>query len=148
MTLRADHVAGSFFVGFGLLVIAISRSLPFATLSSPGSVFLPMILSVLLILVGGTLRARAAESKPFATLTWTEARHAAMVVLITALTIAGFESLGFVTTNVLMMFALLVIIERRGLAPAAIYSVGIVVITYVLFVYLLKTPLETGPLGF
>ena len=148
MTLRADHVAGAAFIAFGLLVIAISGSLPFGNLSSPGSGFLPMILSVLMMLFGGTLMVRAGESRPFAVLTWTDAKHAAMVVFITALAVAGFEWLGFVTTNVLMMFALLVIIERRGLLPAAVYSLGVVVTTFVLFVYVLKTPLETGPLGF
>jgi hypothetical protein len=148
MILRADHVAGAAFIAFGLLVIAISGSLPFGNLSSPGSGFLPTILSVLMMLFGGTLMVRAAESRPFAALTWTDAKHAAMVVLITALTIAGFVWLGFVTTNVLMMFALLVAIERRGILPAAVYSVGIVVTTYVLFVHVLKTPLETGPFGF
>jgi len=91
---------------------------------------------------------RAGESKPFAAVTWGDAKHAAMVVLITALAIAAFEPLGFVTSNVLMMFALLVAIERRGIGPAALYSVAVVGITYVLFVFLLKTPLETGPFGF
>jgi hypothetical protein len=43
---------------------------------------------------------------------------------------------------------LLVVIERRRLLPAVAYSVGVVVITYVLFVYVLKTPLQAGPLGF
>ena len=107
-----------------------------------------MILSVLMMLFGATLMVRAGESRAFATLTWTDAKHAAMVVLITALAVAAFEWLGFVTTNVLMMFALLVAIERRGLLPAAVYSVAVVVTTFVLFVYVLKTPLETGPLGF
>ena len=129
-------------------MIAISGSLPFGNLSSPGSGFLPMILSVLMMLFGATLMVRAGESRAFATLTWTDAKHAAMVVLITALAAAAFEWLGFVTTNVLMMFALLVAIERRGLLPAAVYSVAVVVTTFVLFVYVLKTPLETGPLGF
>ena len=148
MILRADHVAGAAFIAFGLLVIAISGSLPFGNLSSPGSGFLPMILSVLMMLFGATLMVRAGESRAFATLTWTDAKHAAMVVLITALAVAAFEWLGFVTPNVLMMFALLVAIERRGLLPAAVYSVAVVVTTFVLFVYVLKTPLETGPLGF
>jgi uncharacterized membrane protein (UPF0136 family) len=59
-----------------------------------------------------------------------------------------FEPLGVLTTNVLLIFALLAIIERRRLLPAAIYSLGVVVTTYVLFVYVLKTPLEIGPFGF
>ena len=103
---------------------------------------------MLTIFFGLVLVLRASESKPFATLTWTDAKHAGMVVGFTAVAIALFERLGFVTTNVLLIFALLVVIERRRLLPATIYSVGLVGFTYYLFVHVLKTPLEAGPLGF
>ena len=144
MTLRADHVAGAFFVGFGLLVIALSGDLPTGNLSIPGSGFLPKIVAALTIFFGLVLALRANESKVFVTLTWGDAKHAALVVAITAAAIALFEPLGFLITNVLLIFALLAIIERRRLLPATIYSVGVVVATYILFVYVLKTPLETG----
>ena len=148
MTLRADHVAGAFFIAFGLLVLALSGDLPFGTLSFPGAGFMPDILAVLTIFFGIVLMLRARESKAFATITWTDVKHASLVVLLTAIGIALFERLGFLTTDVLLIFALLVIIERRHVLPAAAYSVGLVVFTYVLFVYVLKTPLEAGPLGF
>jgi len=148
MTLRADHVAGAFFIGLGLLVIALSGDLPTGSLSMPGSGFLPKIVAVMAIFFGAVLVARAKESKAFAELTWSDAKHAALVVAITAAGIALFEPLGFLTTNVLLIFALLAIIERRQVLPATGYSVGVVVTTYVLFVYVLKTPLEPGPLGF
>jgi putative tricarboxylic transport membrane protein len=148
MILRADHIAGAFFVGFGLLVLALSGDLPTGSLSMPGSGFLPKIAAVLTILFGIVLILRAGESKPFATLSWNDAKHAGMVVGITAAAIALFERLGFLTTNILLILALLVVIERRRLLPAIAYSVGVVAITYVLFVYILKTPLQAGPLGF
>ena len=94
------------------------------------------------------LALRASESRPFATVPWDDAKHAAMVVAITAAAVALFEWLGFLTINVLLIFALLVVIERRRLLPAAVYSIGVVVTTYVLFAYALKTPLQAGPLGF
>jgi len=147
MTLRADHVAGAFFVGVGLLVIALSGDLPTGTLSLPGSGFMPKIIAVLMIFFGLVLALRAGESKPFATVPWLDAKHAAMVIAITAIGAALYEWLGFLTTNILLMFALLAVIERRRLLSAAVYSVGVVGITYVLFVYLLKTPLQTGPFG-
>jgi len=147
MTLRADHVAGAFFVGVGLLVIALSGDLPTGTLSLPGSGFMPKIIAVLMIFFGLVLALRAGESNPFATVPWLDAKHAAMVIAITAIGAALYEWLGFLTTNILLMFALLAVIERRRLLPAAVYSVGVVGITYVLFVYLLKTPLQTGPFG-
>jgi putative tricarboxylic transport membrane protein len=148
MTLRADHVAGGFFIFFGLLVIALSGDLPTGNLSMPGSGFLPKIVAALTIFFGLVLVLRAGESKAFATLTWGDAKHAALVAGITAAGIAVFDWLGFLTTNMVLIFALLVIIERRRLAPATIYSVGVVGGTYILFVHVLKTPLNTGPFGF
>ena len=148
MTLRSDHIAGAFFIAAGLLVIALSGDLPFGTLSFPGAGFLPNILAVLTILFGAVLVLRATESKPYATLAWSDAKHAGMVVGLTAVATAVFDWLGFLTTCVLLIFALLVVIERRRVLPAAVYSIGLVLFTYILFVYVLKTPLETGPLGF
>ena len=148
MTLRADHVAGAAFIAFGLLIIALSGDLPMGQLSMPGSGFLPKILAVLTIAFGIVLIARAAESRAFAEVEWTDGKHAAAVTLVTAVAVYLFETLGFLTTMVLMMFALLVAIERRPLHYAALYSVGVVGLTYLTFVYVLKTPLVTGPLGF
>ncbi len=148
MTLRADHVSGVFFIIFGVLVIALSGDLPMGNLSLPGSGFLPKIIAGLTIFFGLVLTLRANESKVFATLSWGDAKHAALVVAITTASIALFERLGFLTTNVLLIFALLVVIERRRLLPATVYSLGVVVTTYILFVYVLKTPLESGPFGF
>ena len=85
MTLRVDHVAGAFFVGAGLLVIALSGDLPTGTLSLPGSGFMPKILAVLMIFFGLVLALRAGESNAFATVPWLDAKHAAMVIAITAM---------------------------------------------------------------
>ena len=62
MTLRADHVAGAFFVGFGLLVLALSGDLPTGSLSMPGSGFLPKIVAVLTIFFGAVLALRGARA--------------------------------------------------------------------------------------
>jgi hypothetical protein len=153
MTLRADHVAGLLFVGVGVLVFALSGELPTGTLSMPGAGFLPKILAGLSILFGLVLVLRAGESRPFAAISWSDALHAAPVVIIAGAAIAGaaialFEWLGFLITMALMMVALLVIVERRNPLFAALYSVGVVALTYVTFVYLLKTPLPVGPFGY
>jgi putative tricarboxylic transport membrane protein len=148
MTLRADHVAGAFFISLGALVFALSGDLPTGSLSMPGSGFLPKILAGLSILFGLVLILRARESRPFAELQWSDGKHAALVIGITAAAILVFDRLGFLITMVLLMFALLVLIERRNVVYAAVYSVGVVVLTYVTFVHVLKTPLPIGPLGF
>ena len=148
MTLRADHVAGAAFIVFGVLVIALSTDLPIGGLSMPGSGFLPKILAGFMIAFGGVLVVRAGESRPFAEIEWTDAKHAAAVTAITAVAVYFFETLGFLTTMVAMMFVLLIAIERRPLLNAVLYSVGVVGVTYLTFVYVLKTPLEPGVLGF
>jgi putative tricarboxylic transport membrane protein len=148
MTLRADHVAGAFFIGLGALVFALSGDLPTGSLSMPGSGFLPKILAGLSILFGIVLILRARESRPFTQLQWVDGKHAALVVAITAAGIAVFDWLGFLITMVVLMFALLVFIERRNVLYAGIYSLGVVLLTYVIFVYVLKTPLPIGPFGF
>ena len=148
MTLRSDHVAGGFFVAFGILVIALSGDLPVGDLSMPGAGFLPKILAFLTIVFGLTLAVRASESKAFIALEWSNISHAGMVVAITAIAIAVYDWLGFLTTMVLLMFALLIVIERRDIVRATTYSLGVVLITYVTFEHVLKTPLNTGPFGF
>jgi Tripartite tricarboxylate transporter TctB family len=141
MNLRADHVAGAAFVVFGLAVIALSGDLPVGQLSMPGSGFLPMIVATLTIIFGLILIARAKESGPFSELGWGDGKHAAMVTAFTAAAIALYEHLGFTITMLLMMIAVLIVIERRNPIRAGIYSIAIVLFTYVSFVYGLKTPL-------
>ncbi len=148
MTLRADHVAGAAFIAFGILVIALSGDLPIGGLSMPGSGFMPKILAGFTIAFGIVLIVRGGESRPFAEIEWSDAWHAVAVTAITAVAVYFFETLGFATTMAAMMLVLLIAIERRPLIYAALYSVGVVALTYVTFVYLLKTPLVTGPYGF
>src|SRR4029077_12424283 len=107
MTLRAAHVAGVFLIGLGLLVIALSGDLPTGSLSMPGSGFLPKIAAVLTIFFGLVLALRASESMVSVALSGSGASDPALVVAITAAAIALFEPLGFVATNVLLIFALL-----------------------------------------
>jgi len=142
MNLRADHVAGAGFVVFGAAIIALSGDLPVGRLSMPGSGFLPMIVAVLTIIFGLALMLRAtAESAPFSELDWADGKHALMVTGITAAAAALYEHLGFIITMLLMLGALLILVERRNPIRAGVYCVVVVALTYVSFVYGLKTPL-------
>jgi hypothetical protein len=146
--LRSDHASGAAFVAFGVLILALSGDLPTGQLSMPGAGFLPKLLAVMIIVLGGTLFLRARESAPLAELGWSDGPHAILVVIITAAGVALYTVLGFTMTLVLMMTALLVVVERRNPLRAIGYSVAIVVVTYVAFQFLLKTPLPRGPFGF
>jgi hypothetical protein len=148
MTLRADHVSGAAFVAFGLMVIALSGDLPFGELAMPGAGFMPVLISVLNIVFGITLMARAGESAPLRSIRWGDAKHAVQVLLITGAAVALYERLGFLITMVLMMVGLLVIIERRNIVRAVIFSAAVTLITWVSFEYVLRTPLAEGPFGY
>ena len=145
MNLRADHVAGAAFVAFGGVIIALSGDLPTGQLSMPGSGFLPKIIAVLMILFGLALVVRAKESGPLSSVVWDDGKHALMVIAITAAAIALYTRLGFIITMILMMGALLILIERKNPLRAAAYSVAVVLIAYVCFAFLLKSPLPPHP---
>ena len=148
MTLRADHVAGAAFIAFGLAIFALSGELPMGGLSMPGSGFMPKLVAGLLVLFGIVLAVRAGESQPLAAIDWSDATHAALVVVIAALAIIAYTRLGFILTMALMMFAFLVVIERRNPVRAALYSVTVTLVAYVVFDKALKAPLPQGPFGF
>jgi|SRR3990170_1117873 len=148
MKLRADHVAGAFFVAIGLLVIVLSGDLPYGQLSMPGAGFLPRIVAVLIILFGGLLFLRARESPTFSAIAWDDGRHALQVIVITALAVSLYVVLGFLITMILMMIALTIVIERKNVLRAAAYSACVVVVTYITFVHVLRAPLPPGVLGY
>jgi hypothetical protein len=148
MTLRADHIAGLCFVGIGLLVIALSGDLPFGSLPSPGAGFLPFLLAVITIILGAALMMRASESPALSIVKWPDLPHAAMVIGVISAATALFLQLGFFITMSLSMIGLLVVVERRRVIPAVIYSLSAVSITYLTFKYVLNTPLALGPFGF
>jgi hypothetical protein len=148
MTLRSDHIAGVAFVVLGAIVFALSGDLPFGTLSSPGAGMMPKLLIVLMIVFGIALVLGAAASQPLAEIEWSDGTHALLVVIISAAAIAAYQTLGFIVTMTLLVFTLLVAVERKNPLRAAAYSIGLTMVAWWVFGTALKSPLEQGILGF
>ena len=148
MTLRTDHIAGGVLAAFGLLVLALSGDLPVGSLSFPGAGMMPKLLASLLIAFGLMLVLRAGDSAPLADISWQDLPHALRVTAVTALAVSLYQTAGFLRTMTLLLFVLIFGVERRGLVPAAAFSLGVVALTYLLFAVALKTPLEQGVFGF
>jgi hypothetical protein len=148
MTLRSDHVAGAAFVIFAIVVFALSGDLPFGSLSAPGAGMMPKLLLVLMIVFGLALLFGARASQPFAEIDWGDRNHALLLVIISGIAISVYQWLGFIVTISLLVFTLLVVVERKNVLRAAAYSVGLTVIAWWVFGTALKSPLETGILGF
>ena len=145
MILRRDHVAGGVFIAAGALVLAMSGDLPFGTLASPGAGMLPKLVLGLMMAFGAIIVARAGESPPLAEIDWSDFRHAATVVAVSAIAIALYTKIGFVLSVTLLLFVLLYFIERRSLWGALAVSIGVTVGSYFLFSTLLKSPLPPLP---
>jgi hypothetical protein len=148
MTLRADHVVGGAFIVFGILVFAISGDLPFGRLSAPSAGMMPKLVTGLMMLLAGLVIIGAAGSREFAEIEWSDGGHAALLVVITAAAVAMYQPLGFLITMTLLVFTLLVVVERRNVLHAAAYSIGLTLFAYWLFGKALKSPLERGLLWF
>jgi hypothetical protein len=146
--LRADHVAGAAFIALGAVVFAISGDLPFGRLSAPGAGMMPKLAAALMMLFAALLLTPGAGRKKFVEIDWSDRGHAALVVAITVAAIAAYRPLGFLITMALLVFALLVIVERRNALAAAAYSIGLTLFAYWLFGKALKSPLERGLLWF
>lgn len=114
----------------------------------PGSGFLPKIIATFTIVLGLVLIVRAKESAPFSDLSWSDGKHAMMVTAITAGGIALYTVLGFIITLALMLIVLLVVVERRNPLRASAYSIFVVLVTYLAFEYVLKTPLPGSPFSY
>jgi hypothetical protein len=131
-----------------VLIFATSGDLPFGSLAAPGAGMMPKVMAGLMILFAVLLIGGAAESPPLATIDWGDRNHAALVVLITGVAAAAYVRLGFLITMTLLVFCLLVIVERRNMVRAAVYSIALTLFAYWLFDKLLRTPLEPGLLWF
>lgn len=130
------------------MIIASSGDLPFGTLSAPGAGMMPKVMAALMILFAVLMIAGARESAPLAEVDWSDRNHAALVVIITGAAVAAYRPLGFLITMVLLVFCLLVVVERRNPVAAGAYSVALTLFAYWLFDKLLRSPLEPGLLGF
>ncbi len=148
LTLRADHVAGAAFIAFGILVFALSGDLPFGSLSSPGRRHDAEADGRPDDGVRRADRGQRRREPRFASIDWSDRGHALLLVLITAAAIALYQPLGFLITMTLLVFVLLVVVERRNVLIAAAYSIGLTLFAYWLFGKALKSPLERGLLWF
>jgi hypothetical protein len=130
------------------VVFAVSGDLPFGDLSAPGAGMMPKLAAGLMILFAALVILGAAASAALARIDWRDRGHAALVVMITAGAVVAYRPLGFLITMALLVFALLVVVERRNALAAAAYSIGLTLFAYWLFGKALKSPLERGLLWF
>ena len=130
------------------MVFALSGELPFGDLAAPGAGMMPKLAAGLMMLFAALVMLSAAGSPTLRSIDWSDRGHAALVIVITAAAVAAYRPFGFLITMAALVFALLVVVERRNPLAAAAYSVGLTLFAYWLFGKALKSPLERGLLWF
>ena len=163
MKLRADHVAGAFFVAIGLLVAALSGDLPVGQLSMPGAGFLPFLCGLALIALGIVWRlqtlllkssphvdhsadpmAAACEAAP---VPLPGSRVKLVLALVATLAYAVlFERIGFFLATLVFMLGWQMVVERQGWLKSIIITALCTAAMYTLFRYLLHVELPSNPL--
>jgi len=136
------------FVALGIVVFAISGDLPFGSLTAPGAGMLPKLAAGLMMLFALLIILSGRASAPLASIDWSDWKHAALLVAITAGATLAYRPLGFLLTMSLLVFLLLVVVERRNALRAAAYAIALTLFAYWLFGKALKSPLERGLLWF
>lgn len=132
---------------FALGVMWESRGLPLGTFREPGPAYLPVLLALILMAFGLLLVARGAQARPLPSTSWKEGRHAAAILMVSALAAFGMERLGFRLTVLLILALLVKFVERKGWALTVVYALALAFGSFYLFHSFLRVPLPVGPMG-
>jgi hypothetical protein len=146
--LRSDHVAGFAFLALGVAVFIIGWDLPFGRISAPGAGMLPKLMAGFMILLAAGIFINGKSQEKFSDISWSDWRHAALILGICGIAVSVYAKLGFLITMSLLVFALLTVVERKPVLPATVYAASLTLFAYWLFGIVLKAPLEHGVLWF
>ena len=140
-----DFWAGILFIAFGGLALWLGRDYAMGTLAKIGPGFLPVLLSIGLLGVGGVLalRALAIEGPPIEK---SQVLPQAFILAAIAVFAFGIERFGLALTVVAV--AVTASFARRGMhwLEVIALAIGIAVLCVLLFVHLLGQPFMVWPL--
>jgi hypothetical protein len=144
---RSDRVAGATLVLLGLFVLWECRRLPVGSLRAPGPAYMPMVLALLLVGFGALVAVFGGTSARLRDAGWHETRHALAILLACVFAALALERLGYRITMALMLVFLVGVVERRRALVAVVFSLTLVLATFLLFDTVLRVPLARGPFG-
>ena len=146
---RSDAIAHVFLTAFGIFLSLMAFKLGLGAMSDPGPGFLPfytgVIISLLSLLnLGRLTRLGRVNEDPAAISPAISCKRAVYVVLILFFYSILLEKLGYLITTFLAMLLLFSFYERKRWWVAAVGSIIVTVITYVVFHVLLNVQLPEG----
>jgi putative tricarboxylic transport membrane protein len=143
---KSATTATLLFLGLALGAFVESMKLPFGRVSAPGAGFFPAVLAGLLALISLLAFVNAARSANEARLDAERLTWKKIVATVSSLLVFGlaFESLGYLLATFLFVIFLLRGVEQRSWALAITVAFSASFLSYVVFGFLLGTPLPTG----
>ena len=145
--LTTDRLGGCALCLLALFVMWESRTLPLGTWRNPGPGYFPVLLAALLLILGALVWAMGGPAPAVADVGWGEARHAVVILGVSAFICLGLERLGYRLTMLAALLFLSWLVERKSLWAAAAFAVALSFGSYYLFDTLLRVPLPRGPFG-
>jgi|GEM_PF-582907 len=151
-TTKQEMIAGIVFLIFGLVIIFYSLTkLHFGSLAKPGSGFFPLIsgggiaLLSLVWILGNVLK-KLKDEPLWEKMSWQKPLLAAALSVVYGLLM---KPIGYVLATLVFMTVWQVIIARekkwwKGLLVAIPATIGV----YLIFIVLLRVPIDRGPWGF
>jgi len=145
--LTTDRIGGSALCLLALFVMWESRALPLGTWRQPGPAYFPVLLAALLLILGALVWVMGGSAAHIAGVGWGEARHALVILAVSAFICFGLERLGYRLTMLAALLFLVWLVERKSLLAAAVFAFALSFGSYYLFDTLLRVPLPRGPFG-
>ncbi len=143
-----DRLSGAVLVLLGVFVVWERRVLPLGNHNQPGPGYFPLLLAILLIVLGILLILRGGSSRPFRSISWSEAPHAVAIVGCSIFATLFMERIGYRISMLVIMGFLFGFMERLRLWQTLLLSMVFSFGTFYLFDTLLRVPLPRGGWGF
>ena len=146
--LGSDVFSGLMLLALALYVGWENRVYPVGTLQEPGPGYLPLLLAVFLGVMGMLIAFWGIRSAPLATMKWSEATRAVVILAACAAATFALERLGYRLTMVVLLVFFLGVLERRRPVPVVLVSLGFSLASFYVIGDLLHVPLPRSPWGF
>jgi putative tricarboxylic transport membrane protein len=145
--LTTDRLGGSALCLLAVFVMWESRRLPLGTWHNPGPGYFPVLLALMLFVLGALVGFMGKHAAPVASVGWSEARQALVILAVGAFICFALERLGYRLTMLTALLFLVWLVERRSLGVAVTFAVALAGGSFYLFDTLLRVPLPRGPFG-
>jgi putative tricarboxylic transport membrane protein len=146
--LRSDQLSGLMLLALALYVGWANRAYPLGTLQEPGPGYLPLVLAIFLGSLGIFIASFGYRSAPLASMRWTEAKRALLILVACAAATFALERVGYRITVIALLIFFLGVVERRQPVRVAAVALGFAFASFYVIGDLLHVPLPRSPWGF